>query len=134
LISHSPTKNTEYRVRVIDLGERQAIAALVVFVTDFDTGNPVPGDPTANFTISPQSIQTGQLVTLNSSSSSGSITRWEWDFDWHGDITEPFEQTIIGANGTVITSWNQSGKKYIRLRVTTASGNFHEIFQRVVVN
>lgn len=119
-------KNTEYRVRVNDQGESQVLAAVVVFA-------PSSADPTAAFTISPQSVQTGQAVTLNSSGSTGNIIRWDWDFDWHGEIVEPFDQTINGTNGTTTTSWSTPGRKYIRLRVTTAAGNFHEIFQRITV-
>jgi hypothetical protein len=127
-VQHLPTRNTEYRVRVFSFNEAQAIAGAVVFVLG------ATGDHEAAFTISPQTIQTGQMVTLNPSNSTGNITRWEWDFDWHGDIVEPFEQTINGSIGTTMTSWSGPGKKYIRLRVTTATGNFHEIFQRITVN
>jgi hypothetical protein len=126
-ILHLPSRNTEYRVFVADANKRMATAATVVFLVN------APGDPTAAFTATPQTVSTGQAVTLDPSTSTGNITRWQWDFDWQGDILEPFDSTINGSNGTTTTSWSQPGRKYVRLRVTTAAGNFHEIFQRVVV-
>jgi hypothetical protein len=131
-IHHSPTRNTEYRVNIVDFKSgRQASYAVVVFVLDPQSGNPAPGDPTAAFTISGSNSQ----PTLNPSLSLGDIVRWEWDFDWHGEILEPFDLIINGPNGTTQANYsNLPGKKYIRLRVTTASGNFHEIFLIHVVN
>jgi len=125
------SRNTEYRVNILDFKTgRQASSAMVVLVHD-SSGNPAPGDPIAAFTISGSNSQ----PTLDPSSSFGDIVRWEWDFNWHGEILEPFAQTINGANGTTQANYsNQPGKKYIRLRVTTASGNFHEIFQTHIVN
>jgi hypothetical protein len=127
IILETPHRNTEYSVRVFDQNKNIATTATVVFVEN------ASGDPVASFTVTPEPVQSGQQALLNPSGSTGNITRWEWDFEWQGDVTEPFDLTLIGPNGMTARAWNQPGRKYVRLRVTTASGNFHEIFQRVTV-
>ena len=122
-----PVRTSEYRVRITDQAGGQALSAAVVFMES------IAGDPSAAFTATPESVVTTQPTTINPSTSTGPITRWEWDFDWQGDVLEPFDSTINGTNGTTSTSWSVPGRKYVRLRVTTASGNFDETFRRVTV-
>ncbi|MBS1798055.1 MAG: PKD domain-containing protein [Acidobacteria bacterium] len=129
---HTATRNTEYRVQVLDSHEGMTEAGFIVVIRNV-FGNPAPGDPIAAFTIAPDPIVPNQLVTLDPSTASGAITRWQWDFDWHGDVLEPFDQTINGGNGIMTTVFTP-GVHYIRLRVTTAAGNFDETFRRVRVN
>lgn len=121
-----PSRNTEYRVSAFDgVTKRIASAGVILFL------NNAPGDPTAAFTFTPANV--GVPVTFNPSVSLGAITRWQWDFDWQGDVLETFDQTMNGPSGNTTLTYSRAGRKYVRLRVTTAAGNFHEIFQRVPV-
>lgn len=124
----NPTQNTEYKVMVADNNGFQTSDAVFVFVKDNSN------DPTASFSISPNPTTQDQTATFDPTASLGSITRWEWDFDWQGDVAEPFDVVINGSDGTTTNIFEQPGRTYVRLRVTTSDGHVHETFQGLDVN
>ncbi len=75
--------------------------------------------PTASFTVSPSSVPTGTITTLNASASSdpdGTIAKYEWDFDNNGT----YDATTTTASTT--TSYATAGGRTIGLRITDNSG------------
>jgi PKD repeat protein len=75
--------------------------------------------PTANFTISDATPNTGQSVTFNSTSSDpdNDIATIEWDFDYDGSFN-------AGATGdTVSHTYNSPGARSVALRVTDTAGD-----------
>jgi predicted outer membrane repeat protein len=77
----------------------------------------VNGVPTASFTFSPSSPQTGQSVTFtsNSSDSGGSIASQAWDLDNDGSFDD-------GTATTASRSFPAAGDYTVRLRVTDNRG------------
>jgi len=121
-LSHNPNVNTEYTITVTDGTMTQVTDTTVAFVVDN------PNQPYPTITTSPSGIiLTNQTVSLTPAGSSN-ITKWQWDFDWKGNDSEPFELTINGSNGATTINWTTIGTKYIRLRATDAQGNFGETF------
>jgi YD repeat-containing protein len=72
--------------------------------------------PIAAFTMSPNPVKTGPVVTFNGSTSrdpDGSITRYQWDLDGDGTY-----ETDSGSSPTVSRSYSTEGDREISLRVT----------------
>ncbi|HEX7298614.1 MAG TPA: PKD domain-containing protein [Solirubrobacteraceae bacterium] len=91
-------------------------------ISDHYDGNTPQGTqpPTASFTASPASPQTGQTVTFDASASSdpdGTVAKYEWDLDGNGSY-----ETNTNATPTVTRTYPSSGPVDVHLRVTDNVG------------
>jgi PKD repeat protein len=98
-----------------DLGPEQAVGAQAINVTN-------QGAPTAAVSGAPNPAGLGQPVTYSGAGSSdvggGPIVRYEWDLDNNGSF-----EVDTGATATSpVQTYNTTGPKTVRLRVTDACG------------
>jgi PKD repeat protein len=87
--------------------------------------------PTAAFTSSPSSVQTGQTVTFDASSSSdpdGTIAKYQWDLDGNGTY-----ETDTGSTPTATKTYASPGGVDVRLRVTDNTGNTSSVTHTVTI-
>ena len=77
--------------------------------------------PTASFTATPGTVDTGQAVSFNASASAdsdGTIAKYEWDLDGNGSY-----ETDTGTTATTTRTYAQAGVVTVGLRVTDNAGD-----------
>ena len=85
--------------------------------------------PVAAFSSSPSAVDTGQAVTLTSSSSDpdGRPLAESWDLDNNGTFGDKTGQVVT-------TSWNTNGTHTVSLRVTDSGGSVRTVSHDITVN
>ena len=85
--------------------------------------------PVAAFSSSPSAVDTGQAVTLSSSSSDpdGRPLAESWDLDNNGTFGDKTGQVVS-------TSWNTNGTHTVSLRVTDSGGSVRTVSHDITVN
>jgi hypothetical protein len=91
-----------------------------------------PGGPTAAVSASPGTVNTGQTVNFDGSTSADTeaqIVDYRWDLDGNGTF-----ETDTGSTRTVSRSYATAGTVNPRLRVTDANGDHNDSATTVTVN
>lgn len=94
-----------------------------------------PGSPTADIKANLSSGNAPLNVTFNAAGSTtpqGSITRYEWDFDYDGTTFAPDLDT--GTTSNASTTFVTAGTKYVAVRVTNDSNQSSIDVTSVLVN
>jgi YD repeat-containing protein len=109
-------------LRVTDNNNKQNVYQRTVHVSQ---------PPTADFTFTPLSPSTGQLVSLDaatSTDSDGTIVKYEWDLDGDGIF-----ETDTGTTAQTSTSFTTAGSHVVRLLVTDDDGATAVKSQTIIV-
>jgi PKD repeat protein len=96
------------------------------------TGGGSGAAPTAAFSSSPSSPQTGQTVTFDGSASAdsdGTIAKYQWDLDGNGSY-----ETDTGTTPTATKSYATPQSVDVRLRVTDNSGTTASVTHTVTIS
>jgi YD repeat-containing protein len=114
--SYPTARSITVNLRVTDNGSSSGDASHAVTIQT--------KSPTASFTITPDSLPTGELVAFDGLASidpDGTIAKYEWDLDGDGTF-----ETDTGTTGTTSRTYSTATVLTIKLRVTDNDGASNE--------